>query len=144
MSNLSDSYEKMALKRRFKALYDSFSIQFNLTLPMLRLLSSKTQERKDFWKPSKPCWYSLDSSHWVPSLSTLRWVPICNRFQLFSFGQISHQQHKGYQVCNIKCNHYKGIGVKHLSFYIPSDIFTLISLLWYPYCANHMSWACIF
>ena len=26
-----------------------------LTLPMLRLLSSKAQEHKFFWKPSKPC-----------------------------------------------------------------------------------------
>ena len=26
-----------------------------LPLPMLRLLSSKTQGRKDFWKPPKPC-----------------------------------------------------------------------------------------
>ena len=26
-----------------------------LTLPMLSLLSSKEQGRKDFWKPSKPC-----------------------------------------------------------------------------------------
>ena len=26
-----------------------------LTLPMLRLLSSEAQGRKDFWEPSKPC-----------------------------------------------------------------------------------------
>ena len=26
-----------------------------LTIPMLRLLSSKAQRRNDFWKPSKPC-----------------------------------------------------------------------------------------
>ena len=28
---------------------------WHLTLPMLRLLSSKTQESKNLWKPSKPC-----------------------------------------------------------------------------------------
>ena len=39
----------------------------HLTLSMLRLLSSKAQWCKDFWKSSKTlsCWYSLDSSHWA-------------------------------------------------------------------------------
>ena len=32
-----------------------------LTLPMLRLLSSKAQRRKYFWKPSEPC---LVGTHW--------------------------------------------------------------------------------
>ena len=33
-----------------------------LTLPMLRLLSSKAQGRKDFWKTSKPCHVGI---HWI-------------------------------------------------------------------------------
>ena len=33
-----------------------------LTLPMLRLLSSKEQGCKDFWKPSKPCQVGI---HWI-------------------------------------------------------------------------------
>ena len=33
-----------------------------LTLPMLRLLSSKAQGRKDFWKPLKPCHVGI---HWI-------------------------------------------------------------------------------
>ena len=32
-----------------------------ITLPMLRLLSSKAQARNDFWKPSKPCHVGI---HW--------------------------------------------------------------------------------
>ena len=54
-----------------------------LTLPMLRLLSSKAQERKDFWKTSKPChagthWialaeYSHMSTH-LPRFQSLSWV----------------------------------------------------------------------
>ena len=41
-----------------------------LTLPMLRLLSSKAQERKDFYKLSKPCHvgtHALESSRGVLS-----------------------------------------------------------------------------
>ena len=41
-----------------------------LTLPMLRLLSTKALEQKKIWKPFKPCHVGI---HW----STLRWVPIC-------------------------------------------------------------------
>ena len=33
-----------------------------LNLSMLRLLLSKTQEYKDFWKPSKPCHVGI---HWI-------------------------------------------------------------------------------
>ena len=33
-----------------------------LTLPMLRLLSTKTKGSKDFWKPSKPC---CVGTHWI-------------------------------------------------------------------------------
>ena len=31
----------------------------SLILPMLRLVSSKAQWRKDFWKPSKPCHFGI-------------------------------------------------------------------------------------
>ena len=34
-----------------------------LTLPVLRLLTSKGRGRKHFWKPSKPCHIGI---HWVP------------------------------------------------------------------------------
>ena len=34
----------------------------HLTLPMLRLRSSNAQERKDFWKPPKPCHVC---THWI-------------------------------------------------------------------------------
>ena len=43
--------------RDFKATLHETS----LTLPMLRLLSSKAQERKDFFKSSKPCHVGI---HW--------------------------------------------------------------------------------
>ena len=36
--------------------------RYILTLPMLRLLSSKAQGRKDFRKPSKPCRVGI---HWI-------------------------------------------------------------------------------
>ena len=35
---------------------------FLLNLQMLRLLSSKAQGCKDFWKPSKPCFVGI---HWI-------------------------------------------------------------------------------
>ena len=38
------------------------SYNLALTLPMLRLLPSKAQERKDFLKPSKPCHVGI---HWI-------------------------------------------------------------------------------
>ena len=47
---------------------------------MLRLLSPKVQRRKYFWKPSKPCHVVLIRKL---SLSTLRWVPICQGFSDF-------------------------------------------------------------
>ena len=71
-----------------------------LTIPMLRLLSSKAQERKYFWKLSKPCqigihWkalteHSQKSTH-VPGFQSIYF----SFFALFSIDQISHQQHKG-------------------------------------------------
>ena len=72
---------------------------YPLTLPMLRLLSSKEQRCKYFWKPSKPChvgihWielaeYSQMSTHLPGFLSFFRFLTS------FCIGQISHQQHKG-------------------------------------------------
>ena len=68
-----------------------------LTRPMLRLLSSKAQEHKDFWKPSKPCHVGI---HWnALAVSALRWVPIYQGFRhffrffaSFCIRRISHQQ----------------------------------------------------
>ena len=81
-----------------------------LTLPMWRLLSSKT-ECKDFYKPSKPCHvgthlkalteYSQMSTHFLGFQSFFRF------FALFCIGQISHQQHKGNRktrMC-LQCRH---------------------------------------
>ena len=69
------------------------------TLPMLRLLLSKAQERKEFWKPSKPChvgihWialaeYSQESTH-LPGFQSFFRI-----FASFCNDQSSHQQHKG-------------------------------------------------
>ena len=70
-----------------------------LTLPMLRLLSSKAQGHKDFRNTSKPChvgihWKALAkyfqmSTHMPGFWSFFRFLA------LFCIGQISHQQHKG-------------------------------------------------
>ena len=70
-----------------------------LTLPMFRLLSSKAQGHKDFWKPSKPCLvgihmkalaeYSQMSAH-LPGFQSLVKV-----FASLYIGQILHQQHMG-------------------------------------------------
>ena len=70
----------------------------HITLPMLRLLSSKIQVRKTFQKPSKPChvgshWitlteYSQMSTH-LPGLQ-----PFVRLFASFCIGQINHQQHE--------------------------------------------------
>ena len=71
------------------------------TLPMLRLLSTKAQGCKSFWKPSKPC---HDGIHWKALAEYSQMSTHVTGFQSFSFlgfshhfvlGQISHQQHKG-------------------------------------------------
>ena len=68
-----------------------------LTLPMLRLISSKAQRDKDIWKPSKPCHFGI---HWIALIEHSQMsthVPgFQSYFRLFaSFlnGQISHQLH---------------------------------------------------
>ena len=48
---------------------------------MLGYIHPKHKDAQIFWKPSKPCWYSLESSC---CLSTLRWVPICQGFSHLS------------------------------------------------------------
>ena len=70
-----------------------------LTLPMLRLLSSKAQERKDSWKSSKPCHVGI---HWKALAEFSQMSTHLPGFRSFSrffaslcIGQISHQQHKG-------------------------------------------------
>ena len=40
----------------------TYLTEYPLTLTMLRLLSSKAQECKDFWKTSKPCHVGI---HWI-------------------------------------------------------------------------------
>ena len=72
---------------------------FLLTLWMLRLLSSKAEELKRFWKSSKPCHvgihlkalaeYSQMSTHLPGFWSFSRF------FASYCISQISHQQHKG-------------------------------------------------
>ena len=54
---------------RFVLMYTSIGIRCskngvfdNISLPMLRLLSPKAQEGKDFWKPSTPCHVGI---HWI-------------------------------------------------------------------------------
>ena len=52
-----------------------------LTLPVLRLLSSNAQGCKDLWNHRNPVMLVLIGKI---SLSTLRWVPICQGFSDFS------------------------------------------------------------
>ena len=72
------------------------NFQIVLTLPMLRLLSSKPQGRQDFWKPSKPCHVGI---HWtaLPEYSQMNThVPgfqsFFRIFASFCIGQNSYQQ----------------------------------------------------
>ena len=76
-----------------------FSLILDLTLPMLRLLSSKAQGHKDFLKPSKPGHFGI---HWIALAEYSQMSTHVPGFQLFfcffaSFciGKISRQQHKG-------------------------------------------------
>ena len=70
-----------------------------LTLPMLRLLSSKAQGWKDFRKPSKPFHIGI---HWIalaeysPMSTHLSGFQSCFRFfASICICKISHKQHKG-------------------------------------------------
>ena len=69
-----------------------------LTLPMLKLLSSKAQVHKDS-KKTKTCHVGI---HWIAlteysqmSIQKPRFQSFLRIFASFSIGQISHQQHKG-------------------------------------------------
>ena len=62
-------------------------VYFSQTLPMLRLLSSKSLRCQDFWKPYKPCHVGI---HWITLAEyTHRWVPmypgICHFFSCCFF-----------------------------------------------------------
>ena len=59
-----------------KNIFRHWQKTFTFNPLMLRLLSSKAQGRKDFWKPSKPCHIGIC---WK-ALSTLRWVPHARAF----------------------------------------------------------------
>ena len=71
----------------------------HLTLPMLRLHSPKAQERKNLWKPSKPChvgihWIALtEYSQMSTHLPGFRWF--FRILALYHIGKISHHQHEG-------------------------------------------------
>ena len=72
---------------------------FSIILPMLRILSSKAQGLKVFWKPFKPCCVGI---HWVVlaefSQMSTHLAGFQSFFRFFAssyIGQISQQQHKG-------------------------------------------------
>ena len=71
-----------------------------LTLPMLRLLSSKAQECKDLWKPSKPYHVGIHLmaliQHSQMSTNVPGFQSFPSFFASFCIGQISHQQQKGW------------------------------------------------
>ena len=71
----------------------------NLTLPMLRLLSSKAQKRKILWKPWKPCHFGIHLKALVECFQMSTHLPgyqlFSSFFASFCIGQISQQQHKG-------------------------------------------------
>ena len=73
--------------------------EYWLTLPMLRLLSSKGQEYRVFLKPFKPCHVGI---HWIALAEYSQMNTYMPGFQSFSsffpsfcIGQISHQQNNG-------------------------------------------------
>ena len=67
--------------RHFSRKYQYHIISYHkiFNLLMLRLLSSKAQGPKDFWKPFKPCHVGIE---WI-ALSIFRWVPMCQGFSHF-------------------------------------------------------------
>ena len=65
-------------------------IWMQLTLPMVRLLFSKAQERKHFWKPSKPRHVCIN---WIALAEYSRMnTHLSDIFASFCIGQISHHQ----------------------------------------------------
>ena len=84
----------------------SFSVQdispSSLTLPMLRLLSSKSIRMKRFLKTIQTlsCWYSLESSPWAFSDECpCARVPLIFRF-FASFQAWNHYRHLSYSLFN--------------------------------------------
>ena len=68
------------------------------------LLSSRTQGHKDLWKSFKHCHVGI---HWIALLEYSQMSTHIPGFQSFAcsgapfcFGQISHQQHKGWEMKN--------------------------------------------
>ena len=87
-------YMKYFLKNIPDILYESNNgYAPDFTLSMLRLLSSKVEERKYyFWKPSEPCDVG---THWTALAEySLMSTHMSGLFASFCIGQISHQQHK--------------------------------------------------
>ena len=69
-----------------------------LTIPMLKLLSSKAQGCEDFWKPSKPCHVGIHKIALFEHSQMSTHVPRCQSFfRFFSLciGKISRQYHQG-------------------------------------------------
>ena len=63
----------------------------NLIFPMLRLLSSKAQGRKDFCKPSKPCNFGI---HWIALAEYFLMSHFSISFSSFCIGKIRQHQHR--------------------------------------------------
>ena len=60
--SLSNIMWKLRLLERFHQNCQAFFGATGMTLPMLRLISSKAQECKNLWKTSKPCHVCI---HWI-------------------------------------------------------------------------------
>ena len=84
---------------KLKTLEESWRTFYStLTLPMLRLLLSKAQGCKYFWKTCKQCHVGI---HWIALAEYFQMSTHMQGFQSFSgflasfcIGQISHQLHK--------------------------------------------------
>ena len=70
--SMTDGNNTLTLRKNYQ-----LDTHTHLAFPMMRLLSSKAQGHKVFWKPSKPCHVNINC---CPPASTLRWVPMCQGF----------------------------------------------------------------
>ena len=106
----------------FYQIYMQSILIWLLTLPMLRLLSSRAKRRKDFWKTLKPCHVGI---HWMTlSLRTFRWVPICQGFNVFQKSlRLFAQRRKDFWK-TLKPYH---VGIHWITF-------SLRTLRWVPIC----------
>ena len=105
--SLTRYHSRCAFQHNMQELMDALKLclqgtvcwSYLLTLPMLRLHSSKAQEHKNLWKPSKPChvgihWKALaEYSQITTHLPGFWWF--FRFFASFCIGRISQQQHKG-------------------------------------------------